>query len=566
LSVVVLIFTGSLSAQQIAVNNEKVDPDLEKKALDLLETVASKVPSLKSPDNRIALTCAVADLLWTRDEKRARTLFENVTKEMSALVATIDYSDSQSYQLISLIIQQREQVLNRMARHDPELALNFLKATRLPADSPQVNQFTERNLEISLSRLVASRDPERALQIARESLTHGYSNEITTLIQDLQRKNSPAAQSLYGSVVDRLKGEDLTQNSDVANIACNLVNSFVPPQADEATYRDLLETVVKAALSMSTSDPTIRNQVQNVESSLRSILPMVQKYLPGRAQALAQWTARASRSVDPGNQMWNEINQAMQSGTVDDVLALAAKYPADMRSQIYQQAAWKASNSGDDARASQIANELVSNPVQRRQLLEQLENQKLWRTLNENKIDEARSLLSASKSDEQRIQILERIATMLLSKEDKKGARGCLEDMRSIVNEMPRGSQKVWHQFQLARLYAPIDPNESFTILNAVVGQINELVSAAVIMDGFENKYFKNGEWISNGGSSVGSMVTQCREVLGQLARQNFDRAEALAEQLERPEIRLLTQVDIAQSALSGDLAVVRIFSRRWRD
>jgi hypothetical protein len=413
--------------------------------------------------------------------------------------------------------------------------------------------------------MIVARDPERALQIARESLERGLSFDVITLLSDLQRKSPSSAQTFYQSVVERLKGEDLAQNADVANIACNLINSFGPPQANEVTYRELLDTVLKAALSMPASDPASLNRIQNFQQSLRPALPMIQKYLPAKAEAFNQWSQRVSPNLDPSARMWNEINETVQRGTIEDVLALAEKYPAEMRTQVYQQAAWKASNSGDDARARQIANEFVSDPVQRKQILAQLDNQVLWRTLNENKIEEARSLLTKPMSDDQRVQILERMATMMIAKEDKKAARSYLDDARSIVMEMPRGSQKVWQQFTLATSYAQIDSEESFKIVDPLVGQINELVNAAVIMDGFENKYLKNGEWIANSGSSVGNLVTQLRGMLGSLARQNFDRAELLAEQLERPEIRLLAQVDVAQSALSGDVAVVQIFNKRWR-
>jgi hypothetical protein len=556
LSVTFLILACSASAQQIAVKNDTIDPVVEKKALDLLETVASRISSLKNAENRIALSCSVAESLWNRDEKRARALFQDVTKEMTSLVASVDYTDSQLYNIFPFINQQRQEVVTRMARRDPELALNFLRATRFPIEAQAISQMNERNLELYLSRMISARDPDRALQIARDSVSRGLSYELVGLLTELQRKNPAAAQSLYETVINRIKSEDLARNQELSNIACNLLTSFVPPQANELMYRDLLDTIVKTALSLSPTDPISANQVQNMQGNLRAALPMVEKYLPQRAQAFKQWSQRVSRTMDPSSQMYSDVNEAVNNGTVDDVLALAAKYPPEMRSHVYQQAAWKASNAGDNARARQIVNEFVSDPMQRRQILEQLDNQAIWRTLNENKLEEARSMLGKSISLDQRIQILQRMAGMLLAKDDKKGALECLNDARSSISEMPRGSQKVSQQFQLANAYAQVDSEESFAIIGGIVSQINELVTAAAVMDGFENRYLKNDEWLTNGGSSVGNLVTNLRQALAQLGRRNFDRAEALAEQLERPEIRLLSQVDIAQAALSGDYVV----------
>ena len=562
LCLTILILICPASAQETAAKNDTIDPAVEKKALDLLEIVASKISSLKNPENRISLSSSVAELLWTRDEKRARALFQEVTKEMSTMVASVDYTDPQSYNTLPFVNQQRQEVMTRIARRDPELALSFLRSTRFPVETRGINQVNERNLELYLSRMIAGRDPDRALQIARDSVSRGLSYELLGVLSDLQRKNPQAAQNLYEVVIDRIKSEDLARNQETATIACNLLNSFVPPQANELMYRDLLDTVVKAALSLSPADPMSANQVQNLQGTLRAAVPMVEKYLPGRIEAFKQWTQRGSITADAGSQLYSEVNEVVQSGTIDDVLALAPKYPPEMRQHVYQQAAWKASNSGDYARARQIANEFISDPVQRRQLLEQLDNQAIWRTLNENKLEEARAMLNKALSVEQRVQILGRIASMLVAKNDKKGAVECLNDARSTVAGLPRGSQKVWQQFQLANAYAELDSEQSFAIIAGILTQINELVTAAVVMDGFENRYLKNDEWLVNGGSSVGNLVTNLRQALGQLARQNFDRAETLADQLERPEIRMLSQVDIARAALSGDYVVTRSLMR----
>ena len=48
--------------------------ELEKKALALLNEIASSAWSLKLPENRVFVMANAADLLWSFDEKRARTL------------------------------------------------------------------------------------------------------------------------------------------------------------------------------------------------------------------------------------------------------------------------------------------------------------------------------------------------------------------------------------------------------------------------------------------------------------------------------------------------------------
>lgn len=62
---------------------------VEKQGLELLDTIAEEIPSPRNSGNRVYLMSAVADLLWTTDEKRACALFESVQQEMVA--ATTDF-------------------------------------------------------------------------------------------------------------------------------------------------------------------------------------------------------------------------------------------------------------------------------------------------------------------------------------------------------------------------------------------------------------------------------------------------------------------------------------------
>src|SRR5262249_18199497 len=219
---VVLLVTPFASAQQVAETPDPTDTTVEKKATALLDRVISRIDNLRNPDNRIAAWCAVADLLWSKDEKRARGLFENVTKEITSLIASIDFGDQQAYETVSSINSRRQEIVGRLAGHDPEMALKFLRATRFSeGDGPAFGASFERNLELSLSRAVAAQDPDRALQIARESLSKGLSYEIFGLLQELSQKDKSAAESLYESVINRIKDENFA-SIESANIALNL--------------------------------------------------------------------------------------------------------------------------------------------------------------------------------------------------------------------------------------------------------------------------------------------------------------------------------------------------------
>src|SRR2546430_16914313 len=92
LSLLLLVLSPSAPDQLIVEppRDEKPAPAVEKKAVDLLETISEQVASLHSPLNRMRSECVIADLLWKRDEKRARALFKTASDDLVNMIAEID--------------------------------------------------------------------------------------------------------------------------------------------------------------------------------------------------------------------------------------------------------------------------------------------------------------------------------------------------------------------------------------------------------------------------------------------------------------------------------------------
>ena len=140
LSLLLLVLPGAASAQNFPAESpspEKLDPAKEKKAFDLLQSISEQVSTLHSPSNRVRAECLIADLLWVRDEKRSRALFKSASDDVAAVVADIDFSDPEVYQQLQWLNQLRQAMVNHMAQHDPDAAMAFLRATRLPGSSDQ---------------------------------------------------------------------------------------------------------------------------------------------------------------------------------------------------------------------------------------------------------------------------------------------------------------------------------------------------------------------------------------------------------------------------------------------
>jgi len=327
---------------------------------------------------------------------------------------------------------------------------------------------------------------------------------------------------------------------------------FQPPPASEDVYRDLIGTLANAAMAVTPIDQSSINLAQNICGQLLSVTQQIEKYAPERAAALRQWSQTAERSFDPQTRMNQEINRVGQSGNIEELLALALKYPEDLRSQIYQQAAWKIFSSGDANRARQIVTDFITDPVQRRQMLAQFDNQSLESAINEDKIAETRQLLKKIKSVDRRVQILARMAARLAGKGDKKGALELLNEAKTIVDSSPPSLYQMGAQLELARGYSSLDQDQSFGIMQKLIVLTNELIAAAAVLDGFDVHYLKDGEWMIPGMSGLGNFVNSFNQTLAMFARLDFDRARTMADQLQRPELRLAADLDIARTTLSG--------------
>jgi hypothetical protein len=95
-----------------------------------------------------------------------------------------------------------------------------------------------------------------------------------------------------------------------------------------------------------------------------------------------------------------------------------------------------------------------------------------------------------------------------------------------------------------------LDPAKSFEVLDPGIAQLNELLTAAALLNGFEVNIFRDGEMPLDGGSGLGSMITRYGQVLATLAKKDFARAESSSNKFQMSEARLISQLAIVRNVL----------------
>jgi hypothetical protein len=609
------IASVSALAQEAASNEQqqKERAALEEKALNLLDQVIGEAQSLKLPENRVRIQFTAADLLWERQEARARALFSAAAAGIAEMMQGIDSNDRQYFQLIQVPSQLRQELLTAAARRDAPLAYELLRATRQlapPQNAPNGPNFRwqdqELNLELNLLAQMAATDPRLALQNAEEMLDKGqFPNSLAKLLAQLQLKDKDAAGKLAEKLLKRLRQDTMLANQEAGSLALNLLRLGPRPAEtpsnspqtnlnnsgqllNESAFRELMESVIATALNATPrtaaaqqrgpaarlgpgnlrsgqqnvpggqqSAPSTQDSAQIAQDNarrlltgLQPLLPYVDKYLPARAPAVRQKLGEVGGRMDP-RAAFGDLNNLMRQGSVDELLQAASTAPPGMQGVVYQQAAMKALNEGNTERARQIATEHLDQG-QRNQVLQAVERQQAVQAAAAGNIEEAQQQLARLRSDEQRVNWLTQMATAAAQKKNEKLAAQLLEEARNLVSRRAENYQQLEARLRVVRAYAGIDPARGFELLESGIDQLNELLPAAAALSGFEVRIFKDGEFPLQGGSQLSNMITRYGQELTRLARSDFERAQTVADKFQRAEPRIQARLSIVRGVLGG--------------
>jgi hypothetical protein len=543
---------------------------LEKKALVLLEEVVGDAQNLKVAENRAHVLAGAADLLWTRDQKRARALFRDAALAVNeASARTPKGGEDQRYRSYWSSVSLRQGFLRTVARRDSQLALELLQATRQQTPNEPVSKNyqqpdPELRLEQSLAMQVAASDPKRALQMAEESLAKGVSHEVLNTIHQLHAKDAEAATKLTRTLISRLRTENLSTNPEALQVAFNLLRrgarlqmmtvsatpttataAAKPFELDAQGTRDLIDLLVAGALTHG----------GNFLMLLQPLMSEVEKHAPERAPLVRRRLEAFKRTLDPQTRSWNEYGRLLEANAPEAILEAAAKAPADMRLAFYSRAAWLMAENGDTERARQVVNEYLKDSPERGALLSSFDQMAIMHSIKQGKIDAARKLVAQINSAEQRATALARLAVAVVAaKGERKVVLELLEEAQQMTGGRLKTPAQINTQLQVARAYALVEPPRAFEIVESVVERANEMIAAAEILDGFmgRGEVFREGELVlSHGIASLDTIYLYYGRELSALARADFERAVSAASKFQRPEVRTSAKLLIAQGLLS---------------
>ena len=616
--------TATPSAEEV----EKEKAEREKNAFRLLDQVIDEAQSLRLIENRVRVQVGAADMLWDRNQGRARSLFAMAGEGVAELARSTQSNNNNPRRNDAAnqdrrAFQMRQELVLAAARHDAQLAYQLLAATKppVPVAQPSVDprvprppMFTEDALEQTLLGRIAALDPKFAAQNAEQMMEKGqFPRTVTDVINQLYKQDPDSAAKLADKTLKKLQAANLLQNNDAANLAQSLImagprlpasstTTTTPatpgsvsvvfggrgPVLDQSQYIDLLSSLVDAALKIapptqnntqrpanvvvrptprgggvgpggavavaqspqSTGGPTPA-QLEQINArrlfgTMTAILPLLDQYLPSKAATVRQKMGELGMTP---SQSPNLMSQLGPNPSVDALIQAAATAPQQVQARLYQQAAFKALDEGNSDRARQITNDLLPANM-RDAMMQRIETRELAKKDSTTTFEQLRQVVNRLSTDTEKINtLLDRASAA--QKENPKLATQLLDEARQMINHRATNYEQFEQQLRVAHAFATVDPARSFEILDPGITQINELLSAAAILNGFEINMFRDGEMSIQSGNGLTSTIMRFGQELAALARVDFERSDTLAGRFQLAEPRIMTRLAMVQGLLS---------------
>lgn len=571
---------------------EKARLESEKKAVALLEQVVGETALLKLPDNRALVAASAADLMWQRDEKRARQLFRQAAGE---IIQANNAPKDDSIQGMIGVFQNsspRRQILLTVAKYDAELALELLYATRpsnvaaalasrtqqaipLPGEKPQKtaasvmedsqNKFLgdeELRLEQSFSAQAAEKDPTKAAKLLRESLAkNGVTASVFQILNKINTKDNKLAVELTAEVGRKLLDSDFAKKDGERNVSISFLQQFYlnaeqTSSKAETTKSLKIEEKLAKDLANKLADYLLQTDANKDFTGyfqLQQAKPVLEKILPERAALIKQKLDATKKSLPDSMTMFGDDMFNDNQKSPDKAISNAAKMPAQLRGMMYKGAVDDAVKNGSVEKARESLKQAPEGK-ERDDALAYLDSKVAETKIKDGKIDEARKIIDRLSSNKEKV---ERIVQMAIgfqakdTKEDKETASKLMDEAKRLIDDTPQDEDAVSDYLKVASGFAYVDSTVAFSMLDAFASQASDIVTAAALLAKFDkrNTNFKNGEMVlTRGLPRVGNSIFQYGKELNLLAAADIDRLRNMADKFQRDDARLLLKLYIVQA------------------
>lgn len=590
---------------------ETADPMAEVRrasAVSLVSALADEARTFSEAGLRARVQARAADALWDSDKEKARQLFRRAWEAAEAADRdTAHLSEAERRRRAIAqgaagargLLNMRREVVILASRRDRELGEEFLakldesrkeeagaaatgggaqspaqtNEQRINPDNPPGPMMQRLNLA---QQLLEDGDAERAMQFA-DSALYPVNTFGMHFLNTLHKKNRAAADQRYAAIVARAGSDPLSDANTVSLLSSYVFTPLlyvtVRPDGNSHTRQygpvapfDDLDPRLRDAFIATASQVLLRPLPPPEEDRTSSgrmgayvvatrMLPLFERYAPDRAPALrARQAQLAQDTPDRGRRIDDELltrgivpEDPNRDGVQEALNRLEGAKTTGERDSVYFRASMAAFDT-DPARARELANK-IEDPDTRKQLFSFIAFRLVQDAVRAKKADD---VLTHARGDEltrvQRVWGLTE-AARLLAREQPGRAAEALDAAAAEARRVEDGTaERVRALLAVATQLTALDRRRAWELMHEVVKAANDL-------PGFSGEggditvrvEFKGGGAMTQNNNVESFDLTG---VFAALAREDFDRAAALARTLKAEAPRAVATLAVARSVL----------------
>jgi hypothetical protein len=532
-------------------------------AEERLGVIGRRAQTLENSILKVRILAKAGDGLWKHDETQARQLFLLAFQTIDSI--KLDPKEDQRAAMaekrggtIGALFNLRSFVLQLISRHDFKLAEKLRKS--LEKDPSNIEKKTEtlnpeeaRRLRLNMALALAATQPERSASIIRQVLREGLDDSLVFSLMGMRSANQKLADQLFTEAM-----QTSAEHGMVPNDFLNLSFYVLPTEDDLFFGNDPLADPARASITraflsyvyegskqafaadnfVASGNEIDRGMAARSYYALQKLIPIFERLQPQRVPFIRERSRSLLGLMNPSETVNAE---SAREDSADELLHQAESTIGETRRTLrFIRASSAALTEGDIDKAVAIA-ERIDDLRERKIQTSLILYQAASRQLQEANVEQAYQYAKRIEFLPQRVAVMRRIAQKLWALKQPERALTILDDLREWLSKADDSGSKANAMLSLTETVVEYDRERGFVFLEATVTALNKT--------DFSFKPPPPGQLSVE--LQVAPDMLDLESTFPVLARENFDRAYALAALLAKPELSLLAQTLVCTDVLT---------------
>lgn len=551
---------------------EKSQTSSEQKTAALIDEILLETPMLASKENRITIYTLIADLLWSRDEKRARRIAAETADLLRTELAPNDDSNSMLQFPPLRYADLRHDFLVILSRRDIAFAREMKIYTlpvmpKFPATTQsEKNQLRnwnndERDLEQKMAFQTAAKNISAAQNTASKSLALGVTNESLNVLRRFHLRDAATADAFAAELIEKLTAADFAKDKEAQETAAMFLfqidenkGAFGMPRSCNCPAKPLnLDPQKIRRMASKWLDFAAASTEVNIFNDFLTAMPVLQKLLPERNAAIQTKLAAIKKAEPKKFERAQLKEQIFDDKTAPETIASMALKEGNDKFNLYREAFVKAANNSKTALEKLLA-AVSEHPDgdEKNWVVDQINANLAGKTAEDGDLEKALEMAQKVIARDRRIGLLSFLALEFLEKGDREKAKQVSDEIALLMDlktkdKLPKAIVGYNVLPGLVGTFALTDPERALMLLERVLPESTD--------------FFPPGFSDLNGDGRVdlqsflkrGSYILDSKQKsLKSLIDFDYDRTKNLSKYFSKPEFSVVAKLILAQT-LAGE-------------